>query len=92
MRIRTQFALVFALLLAASGFAAADDGFGSLTVEQVAKLRTQKNVYVYDNNQQARFQKGHVAGARWLNPYEIKAADLPADKAATLIFYCHNEH
>jgi hypothetical protein len=72
--------------------ALASDEFGSLTVQQVSARLKEKNFYVFDNNEQGRFQKSHVPGARWLNPYSVKASDLPADKAATLVFYCASEH
>ena len=68
------------------------DEFGSLTPQEVNARRVQKNVFVFDNNDPARFKKSHVAGAKWLNPYDNKETDFPKDKNATLIFYCANEH
>ena len=68
------------------------EGFKSLTpLEVVAKLK-EKNVYVFDNNAPEVFRDGHLPGAKWLHPTEYDAKSLPADKNATLIFYCHNEH
>ena len=78
-----------------SGCASTDskkEGFGRLTVAEVAAQRTQEGFYVYDNNPKEVFEKGHVPGAKWLDSSRIVAADLPADKAATLVFYCANEH
>jgi hypothetical protein len=72
--------------------AVANEEFGSLTVQQVAARLKEANFFVYDNNNHERFQKSHVPGARWLDPYAVKAADLPSDKSATLVFYCANEH
>ena len=69
-----------------------DTGFGSLTPQEVAAKLKQKNVYVFDNNDPAVYKDAHVPGARWLHPSEYDAKSLPADKNATLIFYCHNEH
>lgn len=66
--------------------------FGALPVEDVKARVGQTNVYVYDNNPEETFKKGHVPTARWVNPMEFKESDLPAEKTATLIFYCHNEH
>jgi hypothetical protein len=71
---------------------AASEEFGSLTVQQVSARLKEKNFFVFDNNAPSRFQKGHVPGSKWLNPYAVNATDLPADKSATLVFYCANEH
>lgn len=69
-----------------------NEGFGSLTPQEVAAKLKQKNVYVFDNNDPDVFKSGHVPHARWLHPSEYAANELPSDKNATLIFYCHNEH
>jgi hypothetical protein len=50
------------------------------------------HTFIYDNNDQDRWAKGHVPGAKWLDPGHVTAGDLPSDKDATLIFYCANEH
>ena len=81
------------LFLAIPAFAGED--FGSLTVQQVSARLKEKNFFVFDNNEQGRFQKSHVPTAHWLNPYAVKATDLSsvaADKTATLVFYCASEH
>jgi 3-mercaptopyruvate sulfurtransferase SseA len=49
-------------------------------------------VYVYDNNEKARFDQGHIPGAKWVQFDNVKPEDLPRDKKATLVFYCANEH
>ena len=46
---------------------------------------------MYDNNTKDRYATGHVPGARWLDPMTVAATDLPADKSATLVFYCANK-
>jgi rhodanese-related sulfurtransferase len=66
--------------------------FGSLSVQDVSSRLKEKNFFVFDNNAYERFQKSHVPGAKWVNPYALKATDLPADKSATLVFYCASEH
>jgi len=68
------------------------EGFGSLTPQEVAAKLKQKNVYVFDNNDPEMFKGAHVPGAKWLHPSEYDPKSLPADKSATLIFYCMNEH
>ncbi len=59
-----------------------------LTVSEVAARLGQPGFFVFDNNGQGRWKRSHVPGARNLNPHLFEAGDLPADKAATLVFYC----
>ena len=80
------------LLAAASGASADDEGFGTLTPAEVQARLGKKGVFVYDNNPIDVFHGGHVPGAKWVDYKAITAADLPADKEATLVFYCANEH
>jgi hypothetical protein len=62
-----------------------------LTVDQVAgKLRTPKT-FIFDNNSKESWAAGHVPGAQWLDDEAVTAAALGPDKAATMIFYCHDE-
>jgi hypothetical protein len=81
------FAMVVPFVAHGSG-----EGFGSLTPQEVFAKLKQKNVYVYDNNDPDVFKAAHLPHAKWLHPEEYDAKELPADKSATLIFYCHNEH
>jgi rhodanese-related sulfurtransferase len=46
------------------------------------------NVEVIDVNAPQSWHRAHVPGARHLDPATFDAADLPADRAATLVFYC----
>ncbi len=71
---------------------AADEKLAELTPQQVAAKLKEKNVYVFDNNDKDVFTGGHVPHAKWVHPSEYDAKELPADKSATLIFYCMNEH
>lgn len=71
--------------------------FARMTVDELeAKLAAaragQAKIAVFDNNDEARFAKGHIPGARWVKFDAVKAADLPADKSTTLVFYCANEY
>jgi|GEM_PF-2534795 len=73
------------------------EAFGSLTIEQVeAKIAEAKagklTLALVDNNTKERFEKSHLPGARWVKFSEVAASDLPADKDATLVFYCSNDH
>jgi hypothetical protein len=87
-------ALFFALvpLVAFAGEMSLPEGFGEMTPQDVMSKLKQKNVYVFDNNDQDRWKKSHVPGAKWLHPMDYEAKDLPADKNATLIFYCASPH
>lgn len=76
---------------------ASAEAFGRLNVDEVeAKLKEAKEgklaFFVFDNNAKSVYDKGHVPGAKWVDHENVKAADLPADKEATLVFYCANEH
>ena len=86
--------IVFAIALTAVPVVAchADEKFGELTPQQVSAKLKDKNVYIFDNNDPADYKSGHIPHAKWLHPEEYEAKDLPADKNATLIFYCMNEH
>jgi rhodanese-related sulfurtransferase len=82
-----------AALVLLTSVAAAADAFGELTVDQVEAKLTQKNVFVYDCNPPDVYRDAHLPGAKLLLNYSrFAASDLPADKTATLIFYCANEH
>jgi hypothetical protein len=65
----------------------------TLTVDEVATriAANDGKTFVYDDNNHDRYLKGHVPGAKWLSTPEPTAADLPADKTATLVFYCASE-
>jgi rhodanese-related sulfurtransferase len=64
------------------------DDLPELTVADVAARLGQPGFHVFDNNGRARWQRSHVPGAKNLNAYDYDAGELPADKAATLVFYC----
>ncbi|TMQ04338.1 MAG: hypothetical protein E6J90_33590 [Deltaproteobacteria bacterium] len=59
-----------------------------LTVSEVAARLGQPGFFVFDNNNEGRWKRGHVPGARNVNAHSYGADALPPDKAATLVFYC----
>lgn len=59
-----------------------------LSVSDVAARLGQPGFFVFDNNGAGRFARGHVPGAKNLNAHAYPASALPADKSATLVFYC----
>lgn len=65
----------------------------SLTIDEVNQRIAAKDgkTFVYDNNPEDHFASGHVPTARWVDYEHVTAQDLPADKGATLIFYCASE-
>ncbi|MGE0869153.1 MAG: rhodanese-like domain-containing protein [Kofleriaceae bacterium] len=52
-----------------------------------ASLAT-SSFFVFDNNGPGRWRRGHVPGAKNLDAHTYDASELPADPAATLVFYC----
>ena len=77
----------------ASGETASTKDLEPLTVDQVAARIAARDgkTFLYDNNSKESWAAAHVPGAKWLDDANVTANDLPADKTATLIFYCHNE-
>jgi 3-mercaptopyruvate sulfurtransferase SseA len=84
--------LIALLALGSISVAHAGEGFGELTVEQAAARMKEKSVYFFDNNDMDTYRQGHVPGAKWIDYNNYAESALPADKNATLIFYCMNEH
>ena len=62
-----------------------------VTVAELAGLIEQVGVAVIDTNRAESFEHGHIPGARWAEYDHITAAVLPPDRAARVVFYCHNE-
>ena len=61
-----------------------------ITTEELAKALEEKKVVVLDVNSAERFAQGHIPTAKHVTQ-QVTAADLPADKAAALVFYCGSE-
>lgn len=59
-----------------------------LSVEEMADRLGQADFFVFDNNPPRRWAAGHLKGARNLDPADHTDAELPSDKAATLLFHC----
>ena len=64
------------------------DEIPELSIAEVAARLGQPNFHVFDNNGNGRWKRSHVPGAKNLNAHLFDAAELPADKTATLVFYC----
>jgi len=77
----------------ASGAAAAstESELRPVTVAELAGLIEQRGVAVVDTNSAETYERGHIPGARWAEYDHITASVLPSDRAARVVFYCHNE-
>jgi hypothetical protein len=64
------------------------DDVPELTVAEVAARLGQPDFFVFDNNGAGRWRRSHVPGAKNLNAWQFTMDDLPANKDATLVFYC----
>jgi rhodanese-related sulfurtransferase len=53
-------------------------------------MLARKDVVVFDVNSAEVYARGHLPGARW-SAMDSVEKNLPADKALTLVYYCHNE-
>jgi|SRR5450432_4217288 3-mercaptopyruvate sulfurtransferase SseA len=65
----------------------------SLSVDEVAaKLAANDGkTFMFDANTKDSWIKGHVPGAKWIDDENVTADQLPADRNALLVFYCHDE-
>jgi len=69
----------------------APEPFGRLTINQVEHRLGQPGIYIIDGNPPEVFAEHHLSGAANLSHEKITRSVLPADRSATLIFYCMNE-
>ncbi|MFZ5442039.1 MAG: rhodanese-like domain-containing protein [Myxococcota bacterium] len=76
---------------AAQAAPAAKVELATLTLEQVEAKLGAPNVFLFDANPKEFYEHGHLPGAAWVKFDGVTAGVLPADRAATLIFYCANE-
>ncbi len=83
-------------LLACSGTQASRDADAEpwkriSAVDLNNKLIAKEAIFVFDENGDERFSKGHIPTAKHLKADEVSATTLPADKAAFLVFYCGSD-
>lgn len=65
-------------------------GLKTISPAELHRLVQQRAVTVFDVNSAQSWASAHVPGAKHLDPAGYQAAELPADKAALLVFYCSN--
>jgi ABC-type enterochelin transport system substrate-binding protein len=68
--------------------------FKEISVDEVDQRVAKKDgkTFVFDANPKEVFDKHHVPGAVYVPDEGVTASLLPADKNATLIFYCANTY
>lgn len=64
--------------------------FGLKSIAPAALAQRLQAFTVIDVNSVQSWQAAHVPGARRLDAPTLSADDLPADRAAALVFYCSN--
>ena len=89
--VAVMLAIPWVAVLADEAKKAKSEPFKRLSVDEVEKRLADPTVHVYDGNRDELYLEGHVPGGVHLFSQDIKEGVLPADKDATLIFYCHSE-
>jgi rhodanese-related sulfurtransferase len=74
-------------LLLLPGLLCAGDYFQTISMDEVARVMNRPGVALLDLNVPELWEKYHLPGAVHVDSADI-ARFLPADKGATLIFYC----
>lgn len=65
-------------------------GMKTLSAAALQERMREGQVTVLDVNAPGSWIKARVPGALHLDPVHYRAADLPADRNAALVFYCSN--
>jgi rhodanese-related sulfurtransferase len=65
-------------------------GLDTISPASLHQLMQREPVLAIDVNSPQSWASARVPGARNLDPLAYTESDLPADKAAVLIFYCSN--
>lgn len=73
-------------------FAGGGEGYREVTLDEAAALVARTGVAVLDANVEDVYAAAHLPGARHVSPLTLSEAELPADRAAPLLFYCKNPH
>jgi rhodanese-related sulfurtransferase len=65
-------------------------GLKSVSAGEVQELAEKRAATIVDVNSQQSWDRAHVPGAKHLDAAAFTQSDLPADKDASLVFYCGN--
>ena len=62
-----------------------------LSPTQLSAMLETDTLFIYDCNEPDMFAEAHVPGAKLIVYDEVTAESLPADRTATLVFYCYSQ-
>jgi len=65
-------------------------GLNVVSARDLYQMVRDQSVTVIDVNSHQSWAKAHVPGASNVDPAAYSEGDLPADKSASLVFYCSN--
>ncbi|MFN7963237.1 MAG: rhodanese-like domain-containing protein [Thermoanaerobaculia bacterium] len=65
-------------------------GLDTISPDRLHELNREHRVTVFDVNSRQSFTTARVPGALHLDPERFTEGDLPADREASLVFYCSN--
>lgn len=65
-------------------------GLKNISPADLHRKMQDEQIFVFDVNSRSSWTQARVPGAVNLEPVAYKDADLPADKNASLVFYCSN--
>lgn len=65
-------------------------GLRTISPGELRQMIEERRVTVVDVNARPRWSEAHVPGALNLDAASYAAGDLPADREASLVFYCSN--
>jgi rhodanese-related sulfurtransferase len=80
-------ALAAALAFGPWAASAKEEGFSLMPMAEVEKLMARKAIAVYDANVPELWEKNHLPGAVHIVGKDL-ARILPADRGASVVFYC----
>ncbi len=65
-------------------------GLKNISPKELHRMMRDQPMTVIDVNSAQSWSRAHVPGASNLDPGNYRESELPADKAAMLVFYCSN--
>lgn len=65
-------------------------GLSTIAPSELHEMMQREPIVAIDVNAKQSWIQARVPGARHLDPYAYRDADLPRDKQAALVFYCAN--
>lgn len=59
-----------------------------MSPKELARRLDREPLALFDTNSKGSWERAHLPGARPLDPTRFGPEDLPADRAASIVFYC----